>query len=338
MISKAERNDLVESLKENIDKILRRTTEELIREEDLGKSLSFKPSEETLDRIFLIIKELKRSEIEKIPYNRLESLHSEIGEFGRLMASIMDYTPNQTGSNSRESIMEKIENYYNTIFANVVPLISFINCDSDMFERRNKELDDLVSTIKNTKSEIVENKTKVLSEADSILKNLRDTASESGVTKYSEIFANEATENKKKANNWLIATIVLGTVSIIIAYFFLTITPASAEPNYYEIVHFALTKIIVFSILYYLLMLFVKNYNAQRHNYVVNKHRQNALTTFGTFMSSSKDTDTKNAVLLQTTHSIFSAQTSGYLKNEIDSEPSQKLIEIIRAGNNSINK
>jgi len=65
-----------------------------------------------------------------------------------------------------------------------------------------------------------------------------------------------------------------------------------------------------------------KNYNAHRHNFVVNKHRQNSLKTFETFVKAAND-DLE-------TNSIFSSQASGYLSKENDSNSQNKFIEIIR--------
>ena len=69
---------------------------------------------------------------------------------------------------------------------------------------------------------------------------------------------------------------------------------------------------------------------AQLHNYVVNKHRQNALSTFETFVKSTDDNDTKNAVLIQATRSIFSPQHTGFSAQEGESSTSPAIHEIIR--------
>ena len=337
MTTEQERKNLIELVNNNIGLVLAKSPEELIREIDLGKVLCFKPAELIFVKIRELVTTLKNSDLGKVPYRKLESFNGELGEMIKLIGNILEFKPNQSGGLSRENILDKAENIYNALFGAIAPIVSYLKDDHSKLEVQSKEANEILNSLKFMQNEVFEKKSSALKDAEEILKNLRDVASESGVTKYSETFANEAKENKRAANHWLIATVVLGSFSIITAYFFLTIRPTSNEPTYYEIVHFALTKIIVFSIIYYLLVLFVKNYNAQRHNYIVNKHRQNALTTFGTFVSSTKDIDTKNAILLQTTHSIFSAQTSGYLKNEMDSEPTQKLIEIIRASNSSNN-
>ena len=48
-------------------------------------------------------------------------------------------------------------------------------------------------------------------------------------------------------------------------------------------------------------------------------------------MQGSADDQTKNAVLIETTHSIFANQQTGYLKSEGDSESNNKIIEIIKS-------
>ena len=72
-------------------------------------------------------------------------------------------------------------------------------------------------------------------------------------------------------------------------------------------------------------------YKAHRHNYVINKHRQNALRTFEAFVKAAKDEQTKSAVLLQATQCIFSPQPTGYLTHEAEPSGSPQILEIIRS-------
>ena len=73
-----------------------------------------------------------------------------------------------------------------------------------------------------------------------------------------------------------------------------------------------------------------KNYRAQAHNYIINKNKQNALSTFETFVKATNNEEIRNAVLLQTTKAIFSNPKSGYLKEDgSDDEPTQ-IIEIVK--------
>ena len=70
---------------------------------------------------------------------------------------------------------------------------------------------------------------------------------------------------------------------------------------------------------------------AHRHNEVVNRHRQNALSSFETFVAAARaDEQTKNAVLLEATRSIFALQPTGYDSTDAESAGSSQLIEVMR--------
>ena len=73
-----------------------------------------------------------------------------------------------------------------------------------------------------------------------------------------------------------------------------------------------------------------KIYRAYRHNCTINTHRQNALMTFEMFTNAAKDEQTKNAVLLQATQSIFSPQPTGYLSGDSEQGSNPQILEIIK--------
>lgn len=96
-------------------------------------------------------------------------------------------------------------------------------------------------------------------------------------------------------------------------------------------IQLAISKLIVFSILYFALIWGSRNYRAHRHNAVVNQHRQNALSTFQAFVDSAEDDKaTKDAVLLRSTETIFSPHISGYLTKESEKQNTPQILEIFR--------
>jgi hypothetical protein len=74
----------------------------------------------------------------------------------------------------------------------------------------------------------------------------------------------------------------------------------------------------------------IRNFSAMMHNLVVNRHRQTALATFKTFVNSTEDMGTRNAVLVQATQAIFAPQPSGYLKNDTEMPQVNQVTEIVR--------
>jgi hypothetical protein len=62
------------------------------------------------------------------------------------------------------------------------------------------------------------------------------------------------------------------------------------------------------------------------------------LNTFKVFSQSTADEQTKNAVLLQATQCIFSAQPSGYTAQDSDPVATPQILEIVRGFTNTPNK
>src|SRR5262249_49207999 len=149
--------------------------------------------------------------------------------------------------------------------------------------------------------------TKQLSEeARATVDAIKKAAAEAGVSQEAKHFKEQADEYETSSQYWLVATVIVSVATVAWGVVALYLFPISKGADTAEIVQQALSKIIVFTGLYYALIWCARNYSASRHNYVVNKHRQNSLGTFESFVKAAQgDPSIKNAVLLQATTSIF---------------------------------
>lgn len=94
------------------------------------------------------------------------------------------------------------------------------------------------------------------------------------------------------------------------------------------------------TLIYFLLNRSNKNYTAHKHLEIVNRHRQNALDTFNDFVESAGDnSETRDAVLLAATNSIFDANQSGYLsaktKGSDSANPIQQVVRTAFPGSST---
>ncbi|MBD1396758.1 hypothetical protein H9Q13_06230 [Pontibacter sp. JH31] len=183
----------------------------------------------------------------------------------------------------------------------------------------------------------------------------RRTALEAGVAKHYDIFEREAKHHNKQSWIWFgaLLLIIIAAVGYIIYLMEFAVKPdynlllkevisnensinveaAKSEAFKYELAQYIFNKILIISTLFYLLSICARNYKAHRHNHVVNKHRHNALATFQSFTNAATDQQTKNAILLEATHSIFSSQHTGYMGADAEAESPNKIIEIIKSTN-----
>lgn len=105
---------------------------------------------------------------------------------------------------------------------------------------------------------------------------------------------------------------------------------ALPDPAAIVLIQHSIPRLIVVSVLTYGLVWSARNYAASQHNYVVNRHRRNALASFQTFVEGASDKEIKDAVLLEATHSIFTPQDSGFARGDVPNATSQ-VIEVFRS-------
>jgi len=79
-----------------------------------------------------------------------------------------------------------------------------------------------------------------------------------------------------------------------------------------------------------MLYLSAKNFIANKHNSIVNKHRQNALMTFKALVDAAKNPQNQDIVLTHAASCIFSPQSTGYSGAADGQAPSAKsVIELL---------
>jgi len=160
---------------------------------------------------------------------------------------------------------------------------------------------------------------------------IQKAAATAGVGAEAKHFNDRANSHRTQGYFWLAATVVMGLVAGWYAWdlaFKANFVPAA--PNDRTFYAQIAGRVILGSVLLWALVSAQRNYKAHRHNEILNRHRATALTTFETFVKGTSDSDTKNAVLVQTTQSIFAVQPTGYLSSEPDPAPQTTFVEILR--------
>jgi type II secretory pathway pseudopilin PulG len=85
-----------------------------------------------------------------------------------------------------------------------------------------------------------------------------------------------------------------------------------APTSSYEAVQLGISKILIFGVIAYMLVLCARNFLSHTHNAIVNKQRQNALMTFKELADAARDEESKDVVLTHAAACIFAPQDTGY--------------------------
>ena len=309
-----------------IQELLNIKMETLLKEE--YGPLSFKSEE---SKILFIIKILEF--LNKVNSDLIQSKQFVIRSFIEKVKDLFYELQNYNGID-RNTLIQSIQSVADGIPTDIYSIIS-VNFSingakyiDDTIKDKTKAIDTTIDKI-NIRA----------AESEHILKKMKENMATTGIADYADIFRKESSIHKKDSENWLAGTIFIVGVVIIIALLLLVGGLSPKDKETATLVQFTFSKIIIFSSLFFLLTLAFKSYKASKHNEILNKHRQNAITTFEKFVKSANDDKTKNAVLLQTVNAIFSQQSTGYNDNDNDSgTPQTKFLEIINSSVKSDSK
>lgn len=198
-----------------------------------------------------------------------------------------------------------------------------------------------------------------------VLKTVTDAAKDVGVTQEAAEFSKLARNYFWGAVGWLAAALVLGIVTFVYAGLilhdlsplpsnqFAAVTSAhspatsnngplardalpsqlkegDASSGLFAFLRTLVPRLIRVTLLLTLFVFCLKNYSALSHNYIVNRHRATALSTFQTFVTGGRDEQIKSAILLQASQAIFSPQPSAFLKGDSDSPQITPVYEIAK--------
>lgn len=269
---------------------------------------------------------MHNTDFTKIPVSILKEIKGSISFFPKFVTELQNTDINLlTNANFRNDLLSRFDNNFHTLIRNTIHILSYANQISDNRVDIKSQINELISEANSEVDKIA----KQSKNATKYLADMQEAAGKIAVSNYAKFFGDEAAINLDSSNKWLrgiLVSSVLTIAFVILSFFFF---PIPDDATIAKIVHYTSTKLIVLSILYFLIVWCAKNFNSQRHNYIINRHRENALTTFKAFVDAAEeDINVKNAVLLQATWSIFSVQNTGYSKDGSETESPNKLIEI----------
>lgn len=306
----------------------------LPRTDHLGGALNFSDSQEPAKRLISLYRRLSTTALEDFPDAILNQIMAQCdGDFQKFN-QIMDFEPSehQTPSAVRDTYIQQITASYDPAFNQLSPFISYSLHRSADFQRLDTDARSTFQQIKDQAGEIQGALNQQKEDAEKILKDIRETAAEQGVTQQAIYFQTESSSHNTEADKWEIRTIgvavVLGVFAI--ASIFLHKWEWLAPTNTYETAQLITSKLLIFAVLTYLLILSAKNYLNNKHNSIVNKHRQNSLMTYKAMVDATDDPGSREAILIQAASCIFNPQTTGYTAgSESPSVSGRSMVEIL---------
>lgn len=301
-------------------------------------TLSFEAGKKTFERLVRLGRRISKMDTSVIPDERLGPIRDRLLPVFKVLQDVATFDPEKHRDDAfrvRDELLVEVAKAENTAFDQLGRILVMTDSRLERFD------DELREAQERALRDVAVAAAKQKEEADRLLESLRrieesakTAAQEVGVARHGAVFAQIAEEHRDAAKQWLWVSIgfaVLTGIAVLLSigsvFYYSKRLSAFTLPMAAQL---AIAKLVGFSILGTATIWSGRMYRAHRHNYVVNRHRQNALNTFETFVESSRDAQTKDAVLLQATQSIFASQSTGYLSDEAEAPTTPQIIEIVR--------
>ncbi len=315
-------------LNKSISAVLAFKGKQLITRPEWG-TMSFRNAEQDITRVLSTLEMLQVLPLEFLTDAACDRIRERVDQLPPIFERIDKFTIEQTNApSSRDQITSQLHSVADPFFETATPWIPFLAYQKGDIEENISRLSDAVTKANEIADEAKRDVEKKTKEIDAIIVKAREASAAAGAAVFTQDFMHESDVLERRATPWLKAAVWCAVATFAIAFATWFWTPAGLDNG--QILQKIASKVIALSVLATATIWCGRMYKALRHQAVTNRHRALALQTFQAFSAAATDDQTKNAVLLETTRSIFALQATG-LVDRSEEESSTSVIEIAKA-------
>lgn len=285
----------------------------IARTDDLGRQLAFTDSVPTVAGIVQLFRQISDDILSELPGNLTNAVQNNATNCWATIKNMLAFNPNQAGNAAaeRQGLVDQLKQQHYEAMTQLGPVLAFAACrDRDQSETEERA-QFLLTQAEETLAKINE----MQSQAQDVTTEVRKLAAEAGVATQATYFDEQATSHATAADKWQKQTYNMawalgGFAALTWALGYILPTPSNA----YQAVQLAVSKVLIFSTIAFILFLSARTLMAHRHNEVVNRHRNNALKTFNALADAATSEQTREVVLTHASACIYGPQESGFTK------------------------
>ena len=309
--------------------------DQLAREDDFGK-LNFRDAVEPAQDLINLYKRLTPIALQDFPDEQLNVLKAAAGRDHNSFQAILNFDPAAgLAPQTRDQHVAAIRAGYQATFTQLNPLISYSLHRAADFQQLDRDARAAIGEVKKQSDAALKEIGEIKTDAEATLATARKAAAEYGVSQQAFHFRDEADVHEKQANSWRWATIWLsvGLGAFATGSLWIHKLPGLDPQNGYQTVQVAVSKVLIFTVISYMLYLAARNFLSHKHNAIINRHRQQALLTFETLVAAAKDAQNKDIILTHASACIFAPQPTGYGSDgSVDNPTAKSIVEVFKQG------
>jgi hypothetical protein len=314
------------------------------RRSDLGEMMSFKIARHVLIDLQALLAEIEDDIGNLIPDQISTNIQSQLLEFlGLLQNGIGNFQQNSPNAyDTKNEIENRIRNSYQGIFVALSSVIAisalrkntlnsvssrlneirveFENQTRDL-QSRTSEFLSILQSERESSARDAQNRLKIIDEHATslaeIVEGARKDSAEISTAHEAEYFSSAADAYRNASWIWLGASLSAFFVLIYVAMYFLGIANSGFYKNIdtIEATQIAISKALMVAVIAYGTSVCSRNYFANRHNEVVNRHRSNAISSYRALVSAVNAPEHRDIVLQQAASAVFAPQDTAFVRS-----------------------
>lgn len=312
--------DILEETKSSVKRLQEFDADQLPRKDDLGSSFELSEAVNPAKGLIRLFQQLSLEALDDLPQSQLDQIKKQADADYNRLHQALEFDPSGADSENptqkRDTIINNIVSAYDTAFSKLHPFISYSLSKVADFKRLETDARATLQAVEDEAKTVTEQLSEHEASAQQILEDVRQVAAEQGVSQQAIYFKEEAESHGDLAETWRWRTIYFAVGLGLYAglSIFLHKWELLAPDAIGDAIQLAVSKVLIFFVIAYMLFLSAKNFLNHKHNEIVNKHRQNALMTFQALSDAATEASMKDVVLNHAAECIFKPQETGYIK------------------------
>lgn len=289
---------------------------DLVQKAKFGEA-SFDEAVVPASKLVKLFRQLPESILDLLPESELQMIKAQADSVYQLFQQILEFDIDVGDVRNRQlQFIDKLKTSYQSHFSKMFPLISYSMARTVDFNRLEEQGRAAVQSVTDQTENLMAEIDTQKEEAGRILEQVRKTAAERGVSQEAFYFKGEADNHADEARVWRNGTIIMSLMVGIygVSTLFLHKIPFLSPSNTYETIQLMAGKLIVFFVLAYMLSICAKSFLSNRHNEIVNRHRQNALMTYKSLVDAGGTSEARDAILNHAAASVYHLHDTGFTK------------------------
>ena len=305
----------LESTREALGRVQQFDVATLSREDDLGRQMNFSEAVTKSQALVDIYRRIPLTSLDDFSDFHLSIIDQQAKADFNVFEQILEFDASKSEANyTRTQILTTLTTRRDQLFDQLWHYVAYGVAritDTSLLETQARAT---IQSIKDQSEKLTSQLVDAKNDADDALVEIRAVAAEQGVSQQAIHFKLEAEQQEELATTWLKYTyrfaFAVGGFAVLSLFIHKIdwIRPESSA----EMLQLISSKVLIFAVLGYLLLMASRNYSTHKHNAVVNRHRQNALLTYRSLVEASGDAGTEDIILAHAASCIFSPQETGF--------------------------